>query len=427
MYNEEKEELKIPKRVFIVPYRNRVQHKFFFSKYMSFILEDSDDYEIYFSHQCDARTFNRGGVKDIGFLAIRNKYPQHYKDITFIFNDVDTIPFNKIFDYQTNHGIVKHYYGFKYALGGIIVMKGADFEKINGFPCFWGWGMEDNALQKRCDRAGLKVDRSVFYNIGSPEILQLFDGISRIISKKDPWRGEHDNGIDGLRTITQLKYSIDEKSENPNDNIFTVHNPRIFFINVSTFLTYIPFGSEEYYNYDLREPKRKIINPDKIRETKKTVVSTNDWSNIPYYPTTREKRENVAKYLMSMGKPVPETLIRQIEDDKRKEVEQDFYNNFNVSNQENSDEEQIVSSEELLEQYHQQPQYQKPQYQKPQYQKPQYQQQQQMQYQQQMQQQIQRRQPIRPPPNKYSPQYAAYVGAKPRAQASARIGLGGAF
>ena len=32
-----------------------------------------------------------------------------------------------------------------------------------------------------------------------------------------------------------------------------------------------------------------------------------------------------------------------------------------------------------------------------------------------------------PPPHKYSPQYAAYVGARPRAQASARIGLGGAF
>ena len=32
-----------------------------------------------------------------------------------------------------------------------------------------------------------------------------------------------------------------------------------------------------------------------------------------------------------------------------------------------------------------------------------------------------------PPPHKYSPQYASYVGAKPRAQASARIGMGGAF
>jgi hypothetical protein len=414
----------IPKRIFIVPYRNRVQHKFFFSKYMSFILEDKDDYEIFFSHQCDARTFNRGAVKNIGFIAARNKYPEHYKDITFIFNDVDTIPFNKIFDYETTPGIVKHYYGFKYALGGIVVMKGSDFEKTNGFPCFWGWGMEDNVLQRRCDMVGLKVDRSIFYNIGSPEILQLFDGISRIISKKDPWRGEHDNGIDGLKTITKLKYTIDDKSNNPNDNIFVVHNSKIKFININTFLTYIPFGSEEYYSYDLREPKRKIINPDKIKETKKTVVSTNDWSNIPYYPTTREKRENVAKYLMSMGKPVPETLIKQIEDDKRKEVEQDFFNNFNVSNQENSDEEQIVSSEELLEQYQQQqPPQQYHQYQQPyphQYQQP-YPRQYQQPYQQ------QRRQQIRPPPNKYSPQYAAYVGVKPRAQASARIGLGGAF
>jgi hypothetical protein len=88
--------VKIPKKVFIVPYRNRVQHKFFFSKYMSFILEDEDDYEIYFSHQCDARTFNRGATKDIGFLAVKAKYPNHYQNIDFVFNDVDTIPFNKI-------------------------------------------------------------------------------------------------------------------------------------------------------------------------------------------------------------------------------------------------------------------------------------------------------------------------------------------
>ena len=30
-------------------------------------------------------------------------------------------------------------------------------------------------------------------------------------------------------------------------------------------------------------------------------------------------------------------------------------------------------------------------------------------------------------PNKFSPQYAAFIGVKPRAQASARIGLGGSF
>ena len=74
----------VPKKVFIVPYRNRIQHKFFFSKYMSFILEDDNDYEIFFSHQCDSRTFNRGATKNIGFIAARNKYPNDYKDITFI-------------------------------------------------------------------------------------------------------------------------------------------------------------------------------------------------------------------------------------------------------------------------------------------------------------------------------------------------------
>ena len=319
-------EKKIPKRVFIVPYRNRVQHKFFFCKYMSFILEDHDDYEIFFAHQCDARTFNRGAVKNIGFIAVKNKYPEHYKDITFIFNDVDTIPFTKIFDYETTHGVVKHYYGYKHSLGGIIVMKGADFERTNGFPCFWGWGMEDNALQKRCDKVGLKIDRSVFYNIGSPEILQLFDGITRIISKKDPWRGEHDDGIDGLYTMKQLQYTIDEKSDNPSDNIFVVHNSNIQFINIKTFLTRIPFGAEEYYNYDLREPKRKIVNPDKIKETRKSVVTTQDWTNIPYYPTTREKRENVANYLKNMGRSIPEKLMEQIKQDKKDEINEDSYN-----------------------------------------------------------------------------------------------------
>lgn len=386
-------EKKIPKRVFIVPYRNRVQHKFFFCKYMSFILEDHDDYEIFFAHQCDARTFNRGAVKNIGFIAVKNKYPEHYKDITFIFNDVDTIPFTKIFDYETIHGVVKHYYGYKHSLGGIIVMKGADFERTNGFPCFWGWGMEDNALQKRCDKVGLTVDRSVFYNIGSPEILQLFDGITRIISKKDPWRGEHDDGVDGLYTMKQLQYTIDEKSDNPSDNIFVVHNSNIQFINIKTFLTRIPFGAEEYYNYDLREPKRKIVNPDKIKETRKTVVTTQDWSNIPYYPTTREKRENVANYLKNMGRSIPEKLMEQIKQDKKDEINEDSYN-----------------QPQHHEQHH--PQVQRPQH----YTRQHYSQHQQSQ-----------QHPPPPPPHKYSPQYAAYIGAKPRAQPSAKIRLGGAY
>lgn len=378
----------VPKRVFIVPYRNRVQHKFFFSKYMSFILEDLDDYEIYFSHQCDARTFNRGATKNIGFLAIKEKYPDDYKNITFIFNDVDTIPFYKIFDYETTEGVVKHYYGFKYALGGIIVMKGSDFEKINGFPCYWGWGMEDNALQKRCDYYKLKIDRSTFYEIGSPQILQLFDGISRIISKKDPWRMDKDNGIDGLKTITSLKYNINTKSDNPADNIFIVDNQRIFVINIMTFLTHIRFENDQFYNYDLREPKRKIINPDKLRETKQIIPNTNDWSNIPYYPTSRERRENMAKSIMAQGKQVPQELLKQIENDKINEVKTDVFNHLIVEKANLQVPVPTTASKPL-------------------------------------QQQQQNKPP--PPPNKYSAEYARYIGHKPKATASARINLGGVY
>ena len=83
-----------PQYVFIVPYKNREHHKVFFEKYMEYVLEDVDKktYEIYFSHQTDNRKFNRGAVKNIGFLAMKKKYPRDYKNITFIFNDIDTVP-----------------------------------------------------------------------------------------------------------------------------------------------------------------------------------------------------------------------------------------------------------------------------------------------------------------------------------------------
>ena len=156
-----------PKIVFVIPYRNRIQHKFYFSTYLTSILKDNpDSYEIYFSHQCDTRSFNRGGTKNIGFLAIKSKYPDHYKDITFVFNDIDTLPFSNIFDYKTTPGIVKHFYGFEYALGGIVSITGADFEATNGFPNFWGWGMEDAVLQTRCMIMDLMVlDLYIIWNI----------------------------------------------------------------------------------------------------------------------------------------------------------------------------------------------------------------------------------------------------------------------
>ena len=65
----------VPSLIFIVPYRNRPHQKTHFRVYMKYVSRRliCFDYEIYFSHQCDARPFNRGATKNIGFLAIEKK------------------------------------------------------------------------------------------------------------------------------------------------------------------------------------------------------------------------------------------------------------------------------------------------------------------------------------------------------------------
>ena len=150
----------IPKYIFLIPYRNREPQKTHFSIYMNYIMEDYDksDYEIYFCHQNDNRPFNRGAIKNIGFIAMKQKYPNDYKNITFIFNDIDTIPATKnLLDFNTYKGVIKHYYGFEFTLGGIFSIKGEDFENIGGFPNFWGWGFEDTDLGSRMESVGLPL------------------------------------------------------------------------------------------------------------------------------------------------------------------------------------------------------------------------------------------------------------------------------
>jgi len=200
----------IPEVVFIIPYRDRFAQKTHLEIYMTHILEDIKyPYKIFFSHQQDKRDFNRGATKNIGFLAMKDKYPNDYKNMTFVFNDVDTTPYTKnILDYVTKRGIVKHFYGYAYALGGIFSINGADFELTGGFPNFWSWGQEDNLLYKRVLESKLKVDRSTFYTIGHPHILQFFDGMIRALSRKET-ADQRQYATNTLNSIKNLKYSID--------------------------------------------------------------------------------------------------------------------------------------------------------------------------------------------------------------------------
>jgi hypothetical protein len=235
--------LDIPDLIFIVPYRDREQQQKFFSQQMKVILEDipENKYKIYYIHQNDKREFNRGAMKNIGFLMVKNKYPNDYKNITLVFNDVDTMPYSKNFiNYYTTPGTIKHFYGFRYALGGIVSITAEDFEKTGGFPNFWSWGYEDNLLNKRALSAKLTIDRGQFYDIMDKNIFQMKDGLARLVN-----RGEFDrylsNTTEGYHTIQGLQYIIDEVNG---------------FVNVNNFNTGVIMNEEQNKIHDLRNGNR---------------------------------------------------------------------------------------------------------------------------------------------------------------------------
>jgi len=216
----------IPKLVFIVPYRNREHQMIFFKRHMKYVLEDmnKEDYKIYFVHQCDNREFNRGALKNIGFLVVRKQYPKHYQNITLVFNDVDTMPYIKNFlNYETVPGIVKHFYGFKFALGGIVSITAGDFEYIRGFPNFWAWGYEDNMLNNRVLKANMKIDRDQFFTIANEKILNLNNGMLRTVNRAEFERFAK-NTQEGWMSITNLQYMIEEDVENEGTAMIQVTN-----------------------------------------------------------------------------------------------------------------------------------------------------------------------------------------------------------
>ena len=238
----------VPKYVFIVPYRDRDQQLAFFKKHMTFVLEDTspNHYKIFFIHQCDQRSFNRGAMKNIGFLYIKDTYPNDYQNITLVFNDIDTMPYTKnFFNYETTPGNVKHFYGFKHALGGIVSIKAGDFERINGYPNFWAWGYEDNLLQKRVVNNGLFIDRNQYYPLMDKNIFQMKDGLERLVN-----RAEFDKflglTVEGVSNIQGLQYDYDDQTG---------------FVNVKSFIT----GTEDLQNqsisYDLTKGNKPFGQP----------------------------------------------------------------------------------------------------------------------------------------------------------------------
>lgn len=244
------------KFVFIIPYRDREPHKVFFQYYMKKVLEDyeEDSYQILFVHQKNDLPFNRGAMKNIGFLYIKEKYPLQYQNIVFIFNDVDTIPYKKgLLDYHVNFGEIKHFYGYTFALGGIFSIRGKDFELLNGFPNYWGWGFEDNEINKRAVHHKIQINRSTFYHIRSMEILHFFDEIHKQMDRNSLNR-QFIKGItedDGLKMIHEVNYKMNQTTS---------------MLDVSHFKSKYSHHQMKPFSYDVTSGNR-FVNPTKRRSS----------------------------------------------------------------------------------------------------------------------------------------------------------------
>lgn len=123
--------------------------------YHVFIIEQSDD----------GRKFNRGKLLNIGFkLAL--EHPDGPFD-SFIFHDVDLLPQEPLKQWYAKYPsrplhiarCWNRYNDNSKYFGGIVAFSKEDFEMIDGFPnTFWGWGGEDDELQKRVDAARMRIE-----------------------------------------------------------------------------------------------------------------------------------------------------------------------------------------------------------------------------------------------------------------------------
>ena len=143
--------------VIIIPYRARQKQLDYYMKNAVPIIEQHmPNTKIVIVEQEKSKMFNKGAIMNVGF--------KEYKDMSkyFIQQDIDIVP--KV-------QCIKEYYNSSIendsvlciltspcnTLGGIWKMSNPTIHIINGYPNdFWGWGVEDKALQCRSELYNIK-------------------------------------------------------------------------------------------------------------------------------------------------------------------------------------------------------------------------------------------------------------------------------
>jgi len=162
----------------------KLQQKGLVSNFHIYIVEQSND----------GRKFNRGKLLNIGFdYAKKQKHRNH--DV-FIFHDVDLLPQDDLGSWYAKFPktplhiarVWDRYSNNPKYMGGVVSFSSSDYKRINGYPnTFWGWGGEDDEMQKRCERLHIRweyPDRGTLVDL---EQMDLSEKLNFLRSHKE-WK-----------------------------------------------------------------------------------------------------------------------------------------------------------------------------------------------------------------------------------------------
>ena len=192
------------KIIIIIPLRNReIQLKNYLENVIPILKKQNIDYKIIITEQTFKKEFNRGKLRNIGFLEGIKKNPNC---LNIYFNDVDNYPLqDNIINFNSKIEHIKHIYGHTFSLGGIFIFNKNIYKKINGFSNnYFGWGHEDEDLITRVEINNIDIDRSNLVERGK-EQGKIFDDKSVITNRINYKNGK-------LLSNYRKKYARDKNS-----------------------------------------------------------------------------------------------------------------------------------------------------------------------------------------------------------------------
>lgn len=198
----------------IVPFRDRSVQ---LDMLMQRLLEpDRNVRAIIIAEQGDTEAFDRGAVKNAGFLQAVRQLKLKDTD-TVCFHDVDVMPGDRVEypDCQPNE--IRHLYGHEHCLGGVVCMTVGDFRRMNMFAHWTSWGREDTELMEQAKRLQVFVNHTQFV----PRFTTLKHSVSSM-NKNNKFYEVNEHGVrqtpDDVRAALMAKVR-DLPQYNDNDNI----------------------------------------------------------------------------------------------------------------------------------------------------------------------------------------------------------------